>query len=109
MMARLKELDFVYTLSYIWLMRITWDFAKAEANLKKHHISFDEAATVLFSDPAISFEDTPPEEERFLTIRYSHVGRLLLVVYCYRLADEIRIISARPATKRERKEYEEGI
>jgi uncharacterized DUF497 family protein len=90
-------------------MRITWDPDKAETNLKKHQVTFDEAATVLLSASAVSLEDDHPEEERFLTIGYSRVGRLLLVVYSYRLNDEIRIISARPASKRERRDYEEGI
>jgi uncharacterized DUF497 family protein len=90
-------------------MLITWDEIKAETNLDKHQISFDEAATVLMSDTAVSFEDDYPYEERFIAIGYSSQARILLVVYCYRFEEEIRIVSARRATKKERKDYEEGI
>ena len=93
----------------MYLIRITWDIIKAETNLEKHEVSFDEAATVLLSDTSVSFEDDDPDEERFIAIGYSAQSRVLTVVYCYRLEDEIRIISARRATRKERKEYEEGI
>ena len=90
-------------------MRITWDIGKTELNIEKHEISFDEASTVLLSETAIRFEDDQHDEERFIAIGYSSQSRVLMVVYCYRHEDEIRIISARHATRRERKQYEEGI
>ena len=90
-------------------MRITWDPSKAEANSEKHGVGFDEAVTVLLSDTAIRFEDDHLDEERFISIGYSSQARILMVVYCYRFEDEIRIISARRATKKERAQYEKGI
>lgn len=93
----------------MYLMRITWDFGKAGSNVDKHDVSFDEAATVLLSETAIRFEDDQHDEERFIAIGYSSQLRVLMVVYCYRHEDEIRIISARRATRKERAQYEEGI
>jgi uncharacterized DUF497 family protein len=87
----------------------TWDKDKAKQNLKKHHISFEEAITV-FADP-LSLTIPDPlhsEEERRLVITgLSHRQRQIVVVFTDR-GEEIRIISARPATSRERKQYEEG-
>jgi uncharacterized protein len=96
-------------MGYIVLMQISWDPSKAEANSEKHGVSFDEAVTVLLSDTAIRFEDDQFDEERFISIGYSSQARILMVVYCYRFEDEIRIISARRATKKEREQYEKGI
>ena len=79
------------------MMIISWDGHKASLNLKKHEISFDEAATVLLSESALRFEDPRHEEQRFIAIGYSSEARVLMVVYCYRLESEIRIISARRA------------
>ncbi len=86
-----------------------WDEAKAEENLAKHGVSFPEATTVFgdllsatIPDPAHSVG-----EERFLTIGLSHQSRLLVVAHADR-GDTIRIISARVATRAERKSYEEG-
>ncbi len=85
-----------------------WDATKAEANLKKHEVSFEEAATV-FGD---SLSETVPnpdhseDEERFITIGYSNRHRLLMVAYTQR-GDNIRIISARKLTRLERQAYEE--
>jgi uncharacterized protein len=97
------------TMSYIISTRIAWDFSKAEENFKKHGVSFEEAATVLFSSDALRFEDDHHDEERFISIGHSALERILMVVYCYRFEDEIRIISARKATRKERVQYEEGI
>ena len=96
-------------MGYIVFVQITWDPEKADANAEKHGISFEEAATVLLSETAIRFEDDYPDEERFISIGYSSQARVLMVVYCYRFEDEIRIISARRATKKEREQYEKGI
>jgi uncharacterized protein len=84
--------------------RFEWDREKARANLKKHGISFEESITV-FDDPfAITLNDSlhSANEERLLTIGYSQIQRLLLVVNPER-GDVIRIISARLATKPARK------
>ena len=90
-------------------MRITWDRRKAAANVKKHGVEFDEALTVLASTMTVRFEYNHHDEHRFIATGYSRRARILVVVYCYRFDDEIRIISARAATRKERRQYEEGI
>lgn len=90
-------------------MEFESDPVKASANLKKHNVSFEEGASI-FGDPmAITFPDPDHSvgEERWLTFGLSHTGRLLAVIYTERIG-RYRIIGARPATKRERKIYEEG-
>ena len=85
-----------------------WDPAKAEANRRKHGIGFDEAATI-FGDPislTITDEQHSEAEPRFITIGSSVRSRLLVVVHTDR-GEAIRIISAREATRRERRTYEE--
>ena len=85
-----------------------WDEEKAQSNLIKHGISFEEAATV-FDDPvAVTFSDQEHSEmeARYVTIGYSTQPRLLLVINTER-DDNIRIISARKATTAERKSYEQ--
>ena len=86
-----------------------WDLRKAKSNLSKHGVSFEEASTI-FGDP-LSLTIADPShsrlaEERFVTIGHSYRGELLLVVHRDK-NDNIRIISARKATRRERKDYEE--
>ncbi len=86
-----------------------WDERKATQNVRKHGVSFDEAATV-FGDPlSLTIEDAfhSDDEQRFVTIGQSTKGRLVVVVHTDR-GDSIRIISARTATARERECYEEG-
>ncbi len=87
-----------------------WDEKKARQNLEKHDVSFEEAATV-FGDPLSMTIDDPlhstGDEERYVTIGQSYRRRTLVVVHCDR-KESIRIISARIATRRERKTYEEG-
>ncbi len=90
-------------------MIVIWDQKKAEENLKKHGISFEEAQTVLESNQQLILEDRSHDEERFIALGFSKHLNLLVVVYCYRFSDAIRIISARKATKKERKLYEERI
>lgn len=90
-------------------MRFEWDLKKTANNLRKHGISFKEAATV-FGDPlSMTFEDPDHSinEERFVTIGESRQRRILVVAHTDRRG-VIRIISARKATRRERKFYEEG-
>ena len=86
-----------------------WDDRKAEANVQKHRVSFEEASTV-FADPlALTIFDPlhSEGEDRYVTLGRSQRQRLLVVVFTDR-DDRIRIISARVATRRERKDYEEG-
>lgn len=90
-------------------MEFEWDAAKAAANLRKHGVSFEEAAS-LFGDPlAITFADPDHSltEERWLTFGMSGNGRLLIASHAER-SGRIRIVSAREATHYERKIYEEG-
>ena len=90
-------------------MRYEWDPRKAANNLRKHRVSFLEAATV-FTDPlAVTFDDPDhsSDEDRFITIGTSSSGRLLFVAHADR-AGGIRIISARKVTRREAHDYEEG-
>jgi uncharacterized DUF497 family protein len=91
-------------------VRFEWDKDKAEANLKKHGVSFDEASTV-FNDPlAFIFDDEAhsASEKREIIIGHSITNRLLLICFTERVQDTIRVFSARAATKRERKDYEEN-
>jgi uncharacterized DUF497 family protein len=89
-------------------MRFEWDPKKAAANLKKHGVSFQEAATV-FGDPlAITFQDPDHSEDegRQLTFGLSLQRRLIVVSHVER-KDVTRIISARPMERKERAIYEE--
>jgi len=88
-------------------MRCVWDERKADMNTRKHGVAFEEAATV-FSDPlALIIEDeSHPENARI--IGESAASRILLVVFVERGRDVLRLISARRATPRERRRYEEG-
>lgn len=85
-----------------------WDTSKAESNIRKHGVSFDEASTV-FSDPfelTISDPDHSHGEYRFLSIGRSERDRLLVVSYTERHPNTIRIISARVASRPERQIYD---
>lgn len=86
-------------------MGIEWDSSKARANREKHGIGFSDAVSALEDEYALTIEDDYPQERRFITLGQDAIGRLLVVVYTYR-GEIIRIISARRATARERKEYE---
>jgi uncharacterized protein len=87
--------------------KVEWHPKKNASNLKKHGISFEEAYTVFFDSNAVEFydDDNPSEESRFLLLGSSFKLRLLLICYCVREGDTIRIISARKATSTESKEY----
>lgn len=90
------------------MLKFAWDAAKAAANLAKHGVSFEEAATV-FGDPlALTFNDPDHsmDEHRLLTFGVSDRNRVLLVVNVER-GRILRIISARKATKHERGIYEQ--
>jgi hypothetical protein len=91
-------------------MKFTWDPKKASENIKKHKVTFDEAVSV-FHDPLAKIADDPDHslnEDRFLLIGHSSKEHLLMVVHVYKEEVEtIRIISARKATKKEKKDFEE--
>jgi len=91
-------------------MSFLWDLLKARANSQKHGVSFEEAQSV-FRDPlAVNFDDVlhSEQEQREIIIGYSEQGRLLFVCFTER-ADDVRFISAREATRRERKTYEDNL
>ena len=85
-----------------------WDTNKARWNLAKHGGSFEESSTVFGDPPSLTIPDPVHSkvEERFVTIGTSHRGKLLVVNT--ERGDNIRIISARVASRRERKSYEES-
>ena len=90
-------------------LRFTWDPRKAAANLRKHRVTFREASTA-FGDPlsvTIPDPDHSGTERRFLLVGLTRRGRLVVVAHVEQ-GDEIRLINARAATRRERKAYEEG-
>jgi uncharacterized protein len=89
-------------------MRFEWDEKKADENLKKHSVGFDEAKTV-FNDPfSITIYDPEHsvDEYRYIDIGLSSKGRLIVVSYSER-GKNIRIISSRKATRKETRDYEE--
>jgi len=90
-------------------MNYQWDPAKATANVKKHGVEFADAVGV-FDDPgALTIEDPDSEEEqRFLAIGLDVLGRLIVVAFTYR-GDDLRLISARKATRKEMSIYEKRI
>jgi uncharacterized protein len=90
-------------------MEFTWDQNKAERNLIKHSISFDEAKTVFEDLLYVDFYDPDhsEDEDRYLIVGESSQGRLLIVAYTER-GSKIRLISARETTKAERNLYAEG-
>ncbi|UJB70577.1 BrnT family toxin [Acaryochloris sp. 'Moss Beach'] len=90
-------------------MEAEWDPNKAAINQQKHGVHFSDAEAVLFDPNALSFEDTTAQgEQRFVVIGMDHLWRLLVVVYTHR-GNRVRLISARSATRSERKNYESGI
>lgn len=84
-----------------------WNRDKAAANLRKHGIDLADAVSVFSDNLAITISDERFDEERFVTIGIDAFGRVLVVIYTLR-DDEIRLISARKATRHERQQYEEG-
>jgi uncharacterized DUF497 family protein len=90
-------------------IKIEYDQQKAASNLKKHGVSFDEAVFALYDPLALSLEDPDAAgEPRWLLVGISNQRRTLTVVYTLR-GDRIRIISARPSTRNESKQYAQGI
>jgi uncharacterized DUF497 family protein len=88
---------------------VEWDPVKARQNLRKHKVSFEEAATVFHDTLSLTIDDPlhSEDEDRFVIIGESLQRRTLVVVHTDR-GDKIRLISARLATARERRAYEEG-
>ena len=87
-------------------MRYEWDPDKAASNLTKHGVDFADAALALEDDLALTIRDSASEaEERFITLGTDPTGRLLAIAYTFR-GETLRIISARAATSRERRNYE---
>ena len=91
-------------------MEFEWDQNKVIKNIKKHGVSLYEAATVFGDSLSVTFPDPDhsTQENRFIIIGLSNIGRLLVVAHTYR-KKRVRIISARKATRHERKYYEEEI
>jgi len=89
-------------------MKIIWDEKKNQDNIRKHHISFEEAETVFYDPNGILINDPDHSinEDRFIILGLSKMLHLLVVCHCYREKDEvIRIITARKATRKEVKYY----
>ena len=103
LLAKKKEDDIIYT------MKIEWDLKKAQLNLKKHRVAFEEAATSLSDPMAVTGADPDHSdyEDRYITFGVSAENRLLVVSHTDE-EDTIRLISARKASKGERELYEEG-
>jgi uncharacterized protein len=85
-----------------------WDPDKAEANRRKHGVDFADAVGVFADSFALTQEDPHPSEERFVTLGRDFLDRLVLVSWLWR-GENIRLISARNATPRERRQYTEGL
>jgi len=88
-------------------VQFEWDPKKSKRNLKKHGVSFEEAVTVFYDPMSATFDDPDHAvgEYRYITIGLSSRDRLLVIAHAER-GESIRIISARPATTRERKRHE---
>jgi len=82
-----------------------WDPDKAAENLRKHGVDFADAATALSDELALTIVDDHADEERMVSVAMDALGRVLVVVYTWR-GDSVRLISARKATRPERRQYE---
>ncbi len=87
-------------------MNYEWDPNKARSNIKKHGINFSDAVGVFEDEIALTIQDENTVEDRFITIGRDFLSHIVVVVYTFR-DSTIRIISARKATAREKKMYEE--
>jgi uncharacterized DUF497 family protein len=89
-------------------MQWEWDPGKARLNMRKHGIAFADAVAALEDESALTMrDDSSDREERLVTLGLDAFGRLLVVVYTWR-GECVRLISARKATARERRRYEEN-
>jgi len=91
-------------------LNFEWDEEKAAGNYDKHGVSFEEGVTIFYDPLALSRDDPDhsANEQRYIDIGVSENDRILVVNYTER-GRNIRIISCRKATRRERRQYEEGI
>lgn len=90
-------------------MSLTWDPEKALQNFRKHGIRFSDVEPVFYDPLArILEEQSTQNESRFILVGSDALGNVIVVVYTWR-GDVVGIISARKATRKERKKYEEGI
>ena len=90
----------------------SWDAVKAAVNRKKHGVSFEEAKSVFLDDHArLTYDpDHSEDEDRFILLGVSDRSRLIVVCHCYLSNNlEVRLISARKATKKERQQYEDFL
>ncbi len=91
------------------MIEFEWNDNKALKNLEKHGVSFEEASSVFYDEFAVQFYDSGHselEEDRFLILGVSNESRMLMICHCERQSGNVlRIISARKATKNERKFY----
>jgi uncharacterized protein len=88
-------------------MDYQWDPDKSDLNHKKHGIDFADAVGVFEDELALTIkQEVVKNEQRFASVGIDFLGRIIVVVYTYR-GDDIRLISARPATKTERNVYEQ--
>ena len=91
------------------MIKFEWDLTKAESNIRKHGVSFEEDQSVFYDEFAVQFfdEESSDSEDRFLLLGFSDEARLLIVCHCERNhGNTIRIISARKATKTESQHYQ---
>ncbi len=92
------------------MIKFEWNDTKASKNIEKHGISFEEATTVFYDDFALQYfdrEHSQLKEDRFLILGMSNNSRILMICHCEKESgDIIRIISARKATKNEKKSYQ---
>lgn len=90
-------------------MEYEWDPRKAVQNLRKHGVDFADAVIALEDENALTIEDRGYEEPRFKTLGMGPELNVLLVVWCERRGNRIRVISARKADRREQHQYFEGL
>lgn len=91
------------------MLEFEWDDVKALANVRKHRITFEEAVTAFSDDLSLTIPDPLHShfEHRFVLIGHSSKNKLLVVIHTER-GEKIRIISARRATRQERRYYDQG-
>ena len=93
------------------MIKFNWNPAKADINIKKHGVSFEESRSVFYDEFAVQFfdQDNSDVEDRFLMLGMSNETNILIVCHCERdNGNTIRIISSRKATKNEQKHYRRG-
>ena len=98
-----------YVHTYNHAVETNWDPAKARTNVTRHGVAFEDAELALTDPAGLTREDPDARgEARFVTVGADALGRIVAVVYAYR-GDDVRLISARPATRREKETYAQGI